>query len=224
MRPLAVLVLMVLTSGCNMVVSEKPWFAPNDTIGAPPLRDGVWVGESDENCQFDEKMPIESWPECASSTVIRGSEWLIPKWNSIGEGRKGTREFSAWESTEMLVAAGDPLILQSRSNGDEPGKFFFAYAGLKPTAFDTQRKVTAASIWLVACGPIDQRRERVKSGYAEETQYVTDKPFSGLVVTDKNCVADSVASLRGAAKQSAALSDALGGKITQMHWVRDGWR
>ena len=64
MRILIALAAASLLGGCNMVMSETPWFSVADQTGAPQLREGVWV-EPGANCAFIKDDPVDKWPTCA---------------------------------------------------------------------------------------------------------------------------------------------------------------
>ena len=207
--------LMLSLGGCNLVVSQHPWFSADDALGAPLLRDGLWVMTDDPDCKVREAKPAERWPECADMIVVRGQEWLSLR----GERKDGTNEYK-WDAGPVLIAHGSPPILQIRPRGsDDPNDSAFTYAALRPLSFDKNGKATALDLWAAQCGPLPNKADSKRSEGEADARYVTDRPFPGLTVMDDNCTADSIASLRNA----AALSEALGNH-SQMHWVRDGWR
>jgi len=218
--------------GCNQVISTEPWFGAEDAVGAPKLRDGLWVLVR-ADCRFDRAKPSESWPDCALPWVVRGDEWLAAEWDEQDEGRKARRTFSGWTSTPVVIANGEPLILQypiangPSANSDEAGATgskSYWYFAMRPAEFDVDGKAVGFALWDVACGPLPAhpkgKRSHVGDDWAEETATVTDRPFPGLVITDKNCTAESTEALRGAAVLSETLDEE---GPANAHWVRDGW-
>jgi hypothetical protein len=227
-------------SGCNMVVSEEPWFTEAEAQPKPKLRDGLWVNAAPD-CRFDEARPAERWPDCAEPAFVRGGETWTMRWDP-GEPGQSRRIFAGWESGDpfsggLLVTNGDHLIVQDKF-GDELGEAppgeteegnsqGYMYAALRLRRQDEQGKVTAMEMWAVQCGPIsepersaaERRRLRDDPDYAEEANYVTDDPFSGLTIVDNNCIAESAEAVRNAAVLSEALRPP-----TQLRWIRDGWR
>ena len=221
-RDICLLALLPLLTACNVVVSEEPWFAKADTVGAPALRDGLWVNVSDD-CKVDETKPTEQWPDCAGATYVRGNEWLSMQWEEVGRGRRARRSFAGWEAMPTLIAAGTPLILQvggesassaprgdATDTNDADFEWHYWYQAFRPTQFDDAGRVTAFEMWPVKCGP---------EPTGPEPGSVTERPFPGLTIIEDNCLAKDVDALR----RAAALSEDLGVWRTS-RWVRDGWR
>lgn len=241
LRAAAASAFLVALSGCNLVVSEEPWFTAADAAPEPTLRDGLWLGTAPD-CPVDEAKPAEKWPDCASATFVRGRELWSMQWDDTDERGRRRRTFAGWKSGEpdlpdaLLIANGDHLIVQAPSDAEEAGQKAdgeqpggYTYAALRPVRHDEQGKVTAMELWLVQCGPLarpqpsrDRRgRSRRDDGLFDEdaATYVTDQPFPGLTVVENDCVATSVDALRKAAILSEALAP-----HHKMRWVRDGWR
>jgi hypothetical protein len=246
LRVTVAVVLLVALAGCNMVVSEEPWFTAADAVPEPTLRDGLWLSAS-ADCRVDETKPAERWPDCASASFVRGEERWSMRWENTDERGRHRRTFVGWESDDqtsspgLLVANGDHLIAQvapaddtevlppdeaaDRAEDSETARF--TYYAVRPVRHDDEGKVTAFEIWPVRCGPLTEpqasrdrrRRSRHEEELAEEPNYVTKQPFPGLTVVDNDCVAESVDALRNAAVLSEALASP-----SEMRWVRDGWR
>jgi hypothetical protein len=225
------LTLSVWLAGCNLVVSEEPWFTAADAAPEPILRDGLWI-QAEPGCRVDETRPAERWPECANATFVRGDERWTMRWDP---GRRG-RRFAGWEpgdaelSDALLIDNGDHLIVQDPPPAKEIGQVaeegsreVYAYAAIRPILHDDQGNVTALEIWFVRCGPLREDDERRGSRRDDDTEqaatYVTDRPFPGLTVVDNDCLATSEEALRNA----AVLSEALGPPF-EMRWLREGWR
>lgn len=213
--------------GCNNVVSIEPWFSEADTKGAPDLREGLWVMISDDPCRVNLERPAERWPDCADAFYLRGKEWLTMQWD--GPDRR-KRAFVGWERAPILLAAGDPVILQLDEGieptvpaadldeidiGDDGPDWRYSYVAMQPTALDNQGKVVAFEFWSVQCGPSPENgpNDPILKGP------VTKQPFAGLTVVGDRCVAESADALRRAAISSRSMS-----QPALVRWVRDGWR
>ncbi|MDG2530769.1 hypothetical protein [Caulobacter endophyticus] len=128
-----------MLSGCALVVSEGPWFGPDDARGAPELRQGLWVDAAGEACRPQADRPLRLWRGC-DILLIRGAEYLAL------ERRK---ERWTWAPQTVLLAGGDPAVLQWRVNQNEGSPN--TYAGVEPTNFDAEGRVTALYFWAVTC-------------------------------------------------------------------------
>jgi len=230
MRKVALLVATMLLPGCNMIVSEAPWFGVEDIRGAPALRDGVWAVMLSADCAFDDALPSEQWPDCAEPMVVRGNQLLNQQWTSrLGANDAIEREFLLWEEQRILLVGGDPLILQMEKTPqallmDEkptevPVETPWSYVAVRPLAHDAGGRITALERWVVSCGPIPPRRKG-----EESSPHVTDRPYPGLRVVGDNCRADSQEAVRQAARLTEQDDRALGVAPLPARWVRDGWR
>jgi hypothetical protein len=233
-RVIVALALSTGLAGCNLVVSEEPWFTAADAAPVPVLRDGLWL-QADPGCRVDEAEPAERWPECAQAIFVRGKERWTMRWDQ--EPGRRRRSFAGWESDNvelsdaLLIENGDHLIVQDPppaqvTQAAEVGeREVYTYAALRPVRHDDRGEVTAIKLWLVQCGPLpEQKHERAgrsrRDDDAEQAaSYVTDRPFPGLTVVDNDCLATSDEALRNA----AVLSEALGQPF-EMRWLREGWR
>jgi hypothetical protein len=220
-RNLFVFALLPALCACNLVVSEEPWFDEADAVGVPAFRDGLWLTVAEPNCQVDETLPAERWPDCAGAAYLRGSEWLTMEWEQVGKSKRARRRFVGWSAASGLVANGSPLIVQTMfepqpedeatsaiSSDPEPDRPY-VYLALQPTRRDETGRVTAFELWPVRCGP---EPEGAKPGP------VTDRPFPGLTIVEYNCKAESVEAVR----QAAMLSEPIGEHM-RSRWVREGW-
>jgi hypothetical protein len=193
------LVLASLLAGCNVVVSDRPWFTATGATGAPKLREGVWLGSSSFStpCAVDERRPIEAWPDCARPT-------LVQKFGLIGLSKDSGR----WQRTSYryVLAGRQPLILQVGTS--QKGKPGYVYDWVRVTGLDDQGRVIAFSAGPVFCGG------------SAATSGTSTSLYPGLVKRDTDCTASSVGALRDAAKASDAYATPTGGG----HWVRDGAR
>jgi hypothetical protein len=243
LRIAASVAILLGLSGCNIVVSEDPWFTAADAAPAPVLRDGLWLA-AESDCRFDDARPAEQWPDCADAFFVRGEERWSMQWDTDA-GDKPRRTFAGWEpadpfSDTLFVASGDHLIMQAQTQGepaDPPpdggdagaGKAdsrAYIYGAIRPGQLDDEGKVLAFETWFIQCGPLPEPKlspRRKNSSWSDVTEEqspsVTDKPFPGLTVIDDVCIAESVEALR----QAAVLSEAIGTK-EKSRWVREGWR
>jgi hypothetical protein len=192
-----------ILAGCSGVVSSDPWFAAADAAGAPRLREGVWRLESDpaNACNVHENRPLETWPSCASGMVVRPFDLL-----GLSKSAGGWK----WDTAPYLIAAGAPPVMQLADS--EPASASYEYLWVRPVRFDDQNRAVAIRGWRVLCGPP-----------APSPPPAGAKPtfYPGLTVASGGCAADSVGSLRAAAKSTETdyATD-----VFEAHWVRDGNR
>jgi len=186
--------------GCNMVVSKKPLFTLADTRDTPVFRAGVWA-KDDPACTFDPAAPRADWPECAGSTVVPAGQGVL-------RDDKGG---------EMLIASGDPLILQIRPVM-EGGKIAgYLYGAARITAWDDQRRVIGVEAWPVLCGPPPPPGPDGVMRGGKPEDFVTRKPLPGLKIEEGNCVATDPKVVRNAARASPAWETP-----QRNRWIRDG--
>ena len=147
---LTLLPALMLSSACNMVISETPMFDESDRASLT-VKDGIWLAELDE-CDFDAGEPVAKWPECSLWVVVRksGRELLL----SDGKGQT--------QSLHALFADGTPLIIQTKWEDDakEPKTSTYGFYGIEwrhpaPDGF------IEASIWSVECGVQDPPGSRI---------------------------------------------------------------
>lgn len=229
LRVLAALAGLALLSACNVVQTTTPLFAAADEAGAPRLRPGVWQVFTSGDCTFDERQPIDKWPDCVGGAVVKPGEM-------IGYDKKDSG--GVWEHDPFILAAGEPRIGQilmqetvgvgasaeasggaaaSASASGDGVSHFFGYAGVRPTKTDADGFITAVSFWPVMCGPPPP-----KNAKGEEVAMGTLKPLPGMVMKpgDATCTTASQAALRAAAKASEAWKEA----SPAARWLRDGDR
>jgi len=225
---LAGLLGLAVVGGCNVVMTDKPLFTVADAAGAPPLRPGVWSFFHEAGCQVDESRPFAEWPSCSGGGIVRAGEIA---------GHKAGAPPGELEREPLIIAGGDPRIIQvqvkidvtagaeaTASGGGEasatatatsPKEQPYGYAGLKPTKFDAQGRLTAFRFWPVLCGPPPP-----KNAKGEDTALGTLHPLAGLEMKpgDAVCTTHSADALRNAARASQAWDD----QRQESHWVRDG--
>lgn len=220
MRWMAVLVVLPLLAACNLVTSPEPLFTPADTVGAPILRDGLWLssgdglglGQSSDDCEVDVALPADQWPACVRWYVVeRGQIRTFEKPEDGGQGE--------WTSEPFLLAAGQPAILQLDLRAAPVLKGIlqsegFLYQGVEPTGRDEAGRVIAFDAWFAYCGPPpdwDAKPSRERAGQ-------TRKPFKGLKLHrhDPNCTASKASAVRSAAAASRALD-----MSSSDRWIRD---
>src|SRR5579871_1730286 len=208
MRAVLAVLLGVLVCACNAVVTTTTVFGPEDAAGAPGLKVGVWTGAQDSNCRYDERRPMNAWPDCPSRLVMKDGQWLELKKN----GDKWT-----WNSTSVLVAAGQPMIVQIYVPATSENPANFNYAGAEATAHDSQGRITAFTGWPVLCGPPPPDTPP-PAGQAK--RYGTLTPLTGMTMDASNddCTTTSKDAIRAAALASRQWAK----DPTTIHWVRDG--
>jgi hypothetical protein len=230
LRLVALLAAPWLLSACNVVMTKAPLFSAADAAGAPALRPGVWVFFKEPDCKFDDHAPFTDWPDCAGGGLVGASDIA---------GHKGGSPKDMLEHSPLILAAGDPRVAQlqvtvdtsvqasaeasggasasASSSVSAPESKPFAYAGIRPTKFDDQGRITAFTSWPVQCGPpppVDEKGNATAMG--------TLKPLPGMEMKpgDAVCTTRSKDALRAAAKASEAWAD----QPRESNWLRDGER
>ncbi len=201
-KRLAAAALVAGLGGCNMVYSEQPLFTAADAAGAAPLKPGLWLSD-DTKCRVRESQPVQTWPKCASWTVVRAGQLL---------------EFKppAWTSTDFVLASGEPRVLQAPVTAESGAAFM--YAGLEPLRTDPEGRITAFRTWSVQCGPPPPEPPAPPAGQnGPEKRSVTTQPLPGLEIKGDNCIAREQGPVRAAAKASKAWE----ASPSSAHWVRD---
>jgi hypothetical protein len=221
---------LALLSACNVVMTKEPLFTQADAAGAPNLRPGVWIFFKEPDCQVDESKPFTEWPDCAGGGLVSPGNV---------RGHKANAPADQLEDTPVVLAAGDPRIIQlqvdvdlsmqadaSASGGATASASAsppvharpYGYGGVRPTKSDDQGRITAFTLWPILCGPPPSKD---KDG--NDTAAATLKLLPGLEMKpgDAVCTTRSVAALRNAAKASEAWAPPPRG---DSHWIRDAQR
>ncbi len=219
------LLAMTALSACNMVVSDTPWF---DAASGPQLKDGLWANFDSAACKLDQGTPLTKWPECAQPMMIRGNTYSGPPAGDDPAGAAIRNDPAQWQSIGHVLVAGDPQIdqifidLTAASSADgidrSKAKSFYLYLVVKPVATDSGGQITETLRWPVMCGPLPKNTK----GKDDKPNFVTDRPFAGLVVTEGACTAQDPAALRNAAVQSEGIAQAAGFAIISSRWISDG--
>jgi hypothetical protein len=196
MRWLAILTLAAALGGCNLVYSERPLFTARNADAAPQAEPGLWLLEN-ADCAVDVTTPVAPWPACAEHQLVTA---------------EGARAYRLFHPREMLLAGGDPLIVQTREK-DEHGRSAYFYAGGLATAYGPDGRATAFRFWPVQCGPPPPP----PAPGEKRPRYVTEHPLRGLRINGADCLARDAGAVRGAAKASEAWID---GKPNVIRWVR----
>jgi hypothetical protein len=195
------------------VITASPMFTAADAVGAPALKEGLWL-VSDADCRVDIRKPVQKWPRCANWYLVRGNEMLGL---NAGDRRRPTE----WTVIPYVLAAGDPRIMQidftsPEAEGDDPSPLF-VYMAVVPKAWDEAGRITASQSWSIACGPPPLNAKGKPDPLA-----VTDKPFPGMTLgktpdgKNASCWPRDAAALRGAATASRAEE-----ALATARWVRD---
>ena len=218
------LLAMTALSACNMVVSDKPWF---DAASGPQLKDGLWANLDSPSCKLEAGTQLAKWPECAKPMMIRGNTYLGPPASDDPAQQAARFNPAKWQPLPHVLVEGDPqvdqLFLQAPASGEtapdgNARKSMYLYLAVKPTARDPDGRITATLRWPVMCGP----RARNTKGKDGQPIFVTDRPFTGLVVAEGACTARDPAALRNAAAQSEGVAQAAGFPTIVSRWISDG--
>lgn len=198
-----------LLSGCNMVVSDEPWFERDEA--ALKMKPGLWVDADAEDgveCTFDEAADVADWPECADPALV------------TEDGRFFGYEYDKkeWNEVELIIGAGVPAIMQVKvpeelgmGSDEVPGYF---YAAMRPVETDAAGLVTEMTTWLLVCGEMPEQEGAVD---LDSVEFKTRKPFEGLTMVGDNCTADDLDALRNAALKSEEIED----DSDTVHWVKN---
>lgn len=215
----------VMLGGCNMVVSERPWF---DAPSGPQLKDGIWAIVDMDECAVDPAAALADWPDCARPILVRGGEYAGPAARDDERPAAERLDPARWDVIRHVLADGRPQIDQiafAPPRDGEPGpaagfgegKPFYIYTAVQPTALDGEGRITALRRWPVLCGPKPVK----KAGSTKRSRFVTDKPFKGLRVDGDGCTAADIAALRRAATASERLAGERSGYMMVIsRWVR----
>lgn len=149
-RLLASLLILILVSGCDVAISEKPMFTEADTAGAPQFENGVWLLEEDSDCHVDAAQRVSRWPECANWVVVRNGQLF----ERVREGDIAVKRVE----NAILIVAGEVGLAQieyisSGGSAAEPPVYFFAAfenIGKPPTL-----PLRSITLWSVLCGTRD---------------------------------------------------------------------
>jgi hypothetical protein len=176
-------------------------------------------------CAVDEKAPFTDWPDCAGGGLVTDDGQI--------SGHKSGAPKDQLEHAPIVLAAGDPRVLQiqmdvsvgveaqASASGDAETSTSsssaqtkaYGYAGVRPTKFDSEGRITAFTLWPVQCGPPPP-----KNAKGEDMAGGTKKPFPGMIMDEGgDCTTTSPTALRSAAKASQPWTHPLG----EAHWVRD---
>lgn len=215
----------VMLGGCNMVVSERPWF---DAPSGPQLKDGIWAIVDMDECAVDPAAALVDWPDCARPVLVRGGEYLGPASGDDDRPPAERLDPARWDKIAHVLADGTPQIDQIAAkhpvgsgrppvDGVDEGKPFYIYTAVQPSATDSDGRITALRRWPVLCGPKPVR----KAGMTGRSRFVTEKPFKGLKIDGDSCTAKDLAALRRAAAGSEAIAGGDGYSIIISRWVRD---
>lgn len=211
MRALFAAVSLLALGSCNELITRTAMFSRADAVGAPPMRSGVWRAvDADNQCVFDSKKPVTSWPGCASPTLVIDGTF------ATYQGKNGHKELTPLGGA--LLVNGEPMILQFSPTGDpRADDQAYGYAAVRVTKRDDQGRIVGYSMWEVGCGPPPSDDAKKPDGSSGRSGTTT--PLPGLVM-DKDgndCSATSPQAIRDAAAASEKWTPPL-----NVVWVRDG--
>ena len=194
-------------AACNGVVSTTPLFSESDAQGQPQLRPGVWVNDH-KDCAFDERAPIDQWPGCLDHFVVRPG--------AIVSSHSPDTPPSSWTVNPIVLARGDPAIVQVTMDDKSGPPPSYDYLGLRPLKLDAQGRVIAFKTWPALCGP-------PPPGDDGGDPTLTRHPIDGA--TPRPATHDCLVTAQGPVRASARLSEAWDDDTEgrdHAHWVRDG--
>lgn len=208
--------------GCNMVVSDKPWFAASEAA-QPGLKDGLWVNLKGPDCQFDPALAVQDWPECAQPMLVDGAFYRGPN-GKADEDKAQLADVAKWDKIEHVLVAGDPLIdqIDMKSGADDPTRSDskgYLYIAARIVKRDADGRAIEVQRWPVACGPMPKQLPKRK-GMPIPSDFVTKAPFPGLKVKDSACTAADIAALRRAAALSEKIAVPNKTPPITSRWVR----
>lgn len=223
MRKVIGIAAALLLSGCNMVMSQQPWFASGDAA-QPGMKDGLWVNLKGVDCKFDPAEAIQDWPDCAQPMLVTGGQYRGPG-PGADEDKGQLADVAKWDKVDHLLVAGDPLIDQiDLGSGNPDGSHAedkgFLYLAARAVRRDEQGRIVELLRWPVACGPLPKRSPKAK-GMPKAADFVTRQPFPGLTIKDAACTAKDVATLRRAAVLSEQVAEPNHTPPVVSRWVRD---
>lgn len=244
MRRALMLCALLMLAACNRVHTAAPMFTPDDAKGAPVLRDGVWLFESEARfsvfqwpsdskkpCRPDLRLPAHRWRDCAGWVLVRDGQMLV--FSSSGSSRDDPR---FWLVQPFLIARGDPLVMQfrdvdealnaelfqkERERAAQDGEPFespdsdYTYFGISTGARDAEGRVVAIEAWPALCGPHPDSSGRKRG---EQPDYLTRELMPGLTAEGQNCRAAS----REVVLESIRRSREWESEPIRLRWIRDG--
>jgi hypothetical protein len=262
-----ILPLVLALAACNsldfavvpFVSSDSPWFTREAGANAAHLRAGVWVmlapGEAaDPTCSFDEREPMESWPDCVAGQVVHASEILSLHVSETDVDGQTTRSYD-WQRTRYVLADGEPRIEQLAGCFEPaPDASVYCYEAVRPTIFDRDGRIVAFNMWPVLCAPgviaaVHQERATDAAAAAAEsaepdepqtrtaaaTSAPSEEPSQGTAGTAgaepfpglHRAGGQCVADSEESLRNAARANEAVTAArsgIIEAHWVRDGDR
>ena len=216
MRRLMILLLALpLLAACNQVYSRQPLVGEARQQGDPELRPGLWSAAGyNDACVFDIRKKLRDWPDCAVGVEVRRGQLFMV----TGHDRQ-------LADTYRLID-GQPLLMQLHFSSDiltdgripEPrdtdNPFYgWTYAAITPLQFDAAGRVVEAQMVQASCGPLPSK---IDPPPGTKPVTVTARPFPGLTIVGKNCVAKDLDAVKNALAESAKINPAV-----PMRWIRD---
>ncbi len=219
MRRLATLTLLLLAA-CGpappTLAPEGPLFAAKDAVGAPPIKDGLWLADGPE-CKVDADQSAYDWPACARWFVVRDGE------RRTFAPSSGDRHVGTWLIERIVVAAGEPRVIQSAGTTAE-GQTVISYQAMSSIAQEAGGPITSLQTWTIDCTPptkqdlrnhwLHEHPEKAGEDLAPKSDPEPDElvTYPGY---DVQCHPRTQAAVRGAAAGSRTLA-----VRTVFRWVR----
>ena len=216
--------LGLVLSGCNMVISDEPWFTEP---GPVQQKTGLWVMLEKADCPVSATTSLAAMPDCASPIlIIDGAYSGPPNDRSLPDAVR--YDPAKWDRIDHVLTDGTPMVDQLRFDATKPNpgapppvfkdKLTYLYLAVKPTGFDAEGRIISAKRWPVMCGPLTRGEKDASGG----PRFVTARPYAGMsVVHDMACNAADVAALREAAVTSEVSAPLAVYQIMESRWLRD---
>jgi hypothetical protein len=132
-----------LLGGCNIALSNKLLFSPDQRSSTLVLEDGLWASV-ESNCPIDFTKPKEDWPGCA--------EWAVVQGNRIVEPQSDAQDI-------FMIDGAPPLIQGDDSNKQRK---IYAFLGFKPTSLSPSGRIVALDMWPIPCGTFEEGSAKVR--------------------------------------------------------------
>ena len=229
--------LALSLAGCNVVVSDHPWFTAS--ADDPRFSPGLWVALQSEDCSVVATAKLSTWPECAKPFFVRGAELLSPPEAKAGEPPIDPSVFTdlaKWKATSPVLVNGQPMVLQLRTEPIQTdgavmpsalpageGAKFYLYLAVNAVAREPDGAVRSVRVWPVFCGPPPPPAAKGQTQKLEDlgSSGVSHKPFPGIHRGKVGCEADNAAAIRKAAALSEGVAVANEMPPFSARWLRN---
>jgi hypothetical protein len=224
MRPLLYLIAILLLpalAACNQVYSRTPLVPEAHEGGDPEFRPGLWkIGDDSDGpfkCPFDIRKHLHDWPDCAVAAEFRRGQMFLLD----AHHRYLAQAIRMVDGPQILVQSHwmtDVLIdPRAPEPKDTDNPFYgWTYAAVTVQRMDQDGHIMQAEMVQADCGPLPSVGDPLPLGRKTMPMDVTWRPFAGLTLNGKNCVAKDLETVKTAIAESAKL-----GPAVPMRWIRD---